>query len=76
MWSPESVMNSGVRSRVFAMRSMSGGTVAENSSVCRSFGMCSRMAESSRSKPIESISSLSSSTTRRTCLGSSVPRRR
>ena len=55
---------------------MSGGMVALKKSPCRFLGSVSRMALSSLAKPIESISSASSSTSTRMPLGSSVCCRR
>ena len=73
---PESLRNSGLRMKRREMRWIPSGTVAENSSVCRSVGVCSRIFSMSSWKPMESISSHSSSTPMRTRSSLSVPRRR
>ena len=60
---PTKRMSSGSRRRFCARRSMSGGTVAEKSSVCRSFGSVVEDPRQLGSKnPTESISSASSRT--------------
>ena len=48
---------------LFAIAVMRGGSVAENSAVCRSAGVAARIASRSSAKPMSSISSASSSTT-------------
>jgi 4-hydroxy-tetrahydrodipicolinate reductase len=55
--------------------SLRGGSVAENSAVCRSDGVASRMSSMSSAKPMSSISSASSSTTAASASTLSVPRR-
>ena len=57
------------------MASMRGGMVAENSTVCRSAGVASRIDSMSSAKPMSSISSASSRTTIRTASRRNVRRR-
>jgi hypothetical protein len=70
------VISNGSRRWVFAMRRMFGDSVAENSATWRSAGICAQDRVDRVDEAHRSISSASSSTTKRNVSRLSVPRSR